>query len=361
MDEIIRLDRGQKIADALSNVQKVRAREDKKSRERKQVEKGILSDGKFAELGRAIQQKGFQDVLKTTLGTGYSEQGILRNITNEDLIEFDRKINALQKHYQGGIKPHQVINAALAIDRSRASKEIPWAHPIASRYLPAKKSLVVSFTTAASGQNGTNKHFTNVEFIQFKDIITHRLMLIASEDQARADAKALKDSLIKFDCDCGRHTYWYRYIASIGKFAYLGTNPIGREETGFPKIRNPQLKGIACKHILRTMQTILNGKGFEDFMVKAIMKQYGNLDTKKTTTTQTTQKAMKAAIAEQKGANIGVLSEGERKIAPRLLAKYRQALENGRLTRYQKDQRTKQQRLAALAKIHQSGEVGNVG
>lgn len=355
MDEIIHLGRRQRIATALSDVQKVRAREDKKSRERKQVEKGILSNGKFAELGRVIQQKGFQDVMKTTLGTGYSEQGILRNITNEDLIEFDRKIEALKKHYQGGIKPHQVINAALPIDRGRASKEIPWAHPIASRYLPAKESLVVSFTTAASGKNGTNKHFTNVEFIHFKDIITHRLMLVASEEQARADVNTLKDSLIKFDCDCGRHTYWYRYIASIGDFAYHGEKPMGRKETGFPKIRNPQLKGIACKHILRTMQTILSGKGFEDFMVKAIMKQYSNLDTKKITTTQTTQKAMKMAIAEQKSTNAGVLSDSERKIAPKLLAKYRQALENGRLTRHQKDQRTKQQRLAELAKIHQSG------
>lgn len=350
MDDIVKVGKGQKIADVLGNMQKVRAREEKKSRHRATVEQGILSDGRFAELGRAIQQKGFQDILKTTLGTGYSEQGILRNITNEDLVEFDRKINALQKHYQGGIKPLQVINAALAIDRARASKEIPWAHPIASRYIPAKQSLVVSFTTAASGKHGTNKHFTNVEFLQFKEIITHRMMLTPDPAQAQADVKALQSSLIKFDCDCGRHTYWYRYIASIGKFAYLGTNPIGREETGFPKIRNPQLKGIACKHILRTMQTILHDKGFQAFMHKAVMKQYQYLD--KANITQTTKKAMQAAVSEQKSANMGVLSDGEKKIAPKLLAKYRQALENGRLTRYKKDQRTKQQRLAALANFH---------
>ena len=51
----------------------------------------------------------------------------------------------------------------------------------------------------------------------------------------------------KFDCSCDRHRYFLRYVATIGGFN------AGRDETGFPKIRNPGLKGVACKHVLRVM------------------------------------------------------------------------------------------------------------
>lgn len=333
-------------------LQKLRAKEEQFSRNRKRVEQGILSDGKFSTVAKAIQQNGFQDVLKTTLGTAYSKQGLLRNITHEDLIEFDRKINALQGKYQGGIKPSFVINASLPIDRQRASKEIPWSHPISSRYLPNRKSLVVSFTTAASGKNQESKHYVNVEFTQFKEIITHRLMLEPNKEQATADIKALQDSLIKFDCSCGRHTYWYRYIASTGKFAYVGSNPIGREEIGFPKIRNPQLKGLACKHVLRTMQTILKERSFQQFMLKAIMKHYKNLDTTKAITTQTTKREMEASIKRQHKAEKGILSDKEKNIAPELWKRYQNMLANGRMMRSPKDKRTKEEKLALLNKFN---------
>jgi uncharacterized protein YlbG (UPF0298 family) len=53
---------------------------------------------------------------------------------------------------------------------------------------------------------------------------------------------------IKFECSCGRHTYWYRYMATKGGWG------LGIKEERFPRIRNPQLKGICCKHVVRAVR-----------------------------------------------------------------------------------------------------------
>ncbi len=73
----------------------------------------------------------------------------------------------------------------------------------------------------------------------------------------------LTKSYLKFDCDCGRHRFWYRYISTIGGFN------AGRDETGFPKIRNPQLTGVACKHVLRTL-TAIQQPAFRAFLMRAV-------------------------------------------------------------------------------------------
>jgi hypothetical protein len=55
---------------------------------------------------------------------------------------------------------------------------------------------------------------------------------------------------ISFDCDCGRHQYWYRYLATIGGFA------LDPKEFAFPKIRNPKLQGCCCKHVIKTLAVL---------------------------------------------------------------------------------------------------------
>lgn len=340
--------RGLKLAHHLQNMQKQRARGEQQSRNSEQAKLGILDRKKANDMG----QTGFFDLL-TTLGNGVSQQGLLRQLEPADLQEIARKQQALRGKYTQGILPSQVINAALPVDRQRANDEIPWSHPTFANYIPANKSLVVMFTTAASGKYKEQQHFVSVEFCEFDRITGHFLIPTNSKEQAELDAKALTSTLIKFDCDCGRHTYWYRYVASTGGFAYIGTKPKGREETGFPKIRNPQLKGIACKHVLRTMQSLQRDRGCIQFLAKAIQKQYKvNAGTAKNTQTQTTKNAMQAAIKRQNKANTQVLSDKEQRMSKRLLDRYQTALRNGLLTRNARDKRTPKQKLATLAKIH---------
>lgn len=340
------------ILSHLKTAQRVRARNDAINRERESVKQGILDQPRMNQMKKQ-QDIGFFDLMKTSLGNEISPQGLLRQITPEDLEVLAKKARGLLGKYRGGILPSQVINAALPIDRQRASTEIPWAHPTHARYIPQSGSLVVSFTTAASGKYKEKSHFVTVEFCEFHSITGYFLAPDAPKTQAQEDVKRLKNSLIKFNCDCGRHTYWYRFIASVGNFAYIGTNPLGRKEGGFPKIRNPQLKGIACKHVLRTMQA-LNSKGTYDFLMKAVLKQYKTADAEKTISIKTTTRDLAASIKRQNKAQAQneILSDKEQRLNAKLKSRYQQALTSGLLMRNPRDKRTSAQKLAALAKIH---------
>ena len=59
---------------------------------------------------------------------------------------------------------------------------------------------------------------------------------------------------ISFECPCGRHQYWYRYMATLGKYAI---EPL---ETGFPKIRNKGLFGCCCKHVLKVLNDLVSNR-----------------------------------------------------------------------------------------------------
>lgn len=341
-----------RIADHLRREQKALMRSEVLRRNQSDVVKGILDRPKAAE----INKSNFFDLMKTTLGNEVSPQGLLRQLEPQDLQVLARKANALRGKYQGGIRPSMVINSALPIDRQRASDEIMWSHPTFAKFDPKTKSLIITFTTDASGRHRENKHFVTVQFCEFDKVTGHWLTPENPKEQANEDLKLLKDSLIKFDCDCGRHTYWYRFIATTGDFAYVGSSPIGRSETGFPKIRNPHLNGLACKHVLRTMQAILKERGTHQFIIKAILKQYKVGDSSKSAKVQTTKRDFERSIKRQmneyaKGSN-EVLSDKEKALGDKLRARYKQALKNGILTRSPRDKRTGKQKLATLAKVH---------
>jgi hypothetical protein len=193
-------------------------------------------------------------LLSTTLG------GIHRPLTSEDLITFKRNAEALGKRYKGGITAKQVIDRSRAIDRERANTEIRVAIPHQS------KGSTVHFITNAGPKSDVTRHHVLVDFLDMG-------AAIASPSKPGELVKMVAAGALRFDCDCGRHRYWYRYIASIGRFA------AGRIETGFPKIRNPELHGVACKHVLRTMQ-VLGTPLIKGYIEKMILKARGGFDKK---------------------------------------------------------------------------------
>lgn len=182
----------------------------------------------------------FNRALMTTLG------GKARVITDDDLKAFARNIDVVKARYSQGITPQQIIDWSLTEDRERANKEIPLCAPF------SRKEGVQRFMTNASKGSPVVNHYVTVEFLNFNDLVTQprKVGLKLSREQ-------LAKGAVKFDCDCGRHTFWFRYLATIGKYAH------GRQENGFPKIRNPQLQGVACKHVLRVMQFINSPLGVQ--------------------------------------------------------------------------------------------------
>lgn len=171
-------------------------------------------------------------LLKTTLG------GQVRPITLDDLKHFSYLANRLGKRFKGGITARGVIDASLPADRERSNAQIRTAVVVKAQ------AGMLHFVTNAGPGSDVVRHHVHVEFPAFK-------AFSASPQDPRKLARPLLDGPLKFDCDCGRHRYWFRFIATKGGFA------AGRPEVGYPKIRNPKLVGVACKHVLRVMAALL--------------------------------------------------------------------------------------------------------
>lgn len=170
-------------------------------------------------------------MLSTTLG------GQIRALTHEDLGAFRDNVRALGKRYRGGITAKSVVDLSLPGDRDRASVQIRTAVPVQAR------GGRVHFITNAGPDSEVTRHHVHIELLNWS-------ASISSPAKASEMAKFLATGPLKFDCDCGRHAFWFRYIATIGQYNS------GRHETGYPKIRNPKLVGVACKHVLRVMQQL---------------------------------------------------------------------------------------------------------
>lgn len=216
--------------------------------------------------------------LFTTLG------GAFRPVTMDDLIAFRAAMHDIQRlHGQrkgnvpvtgagGGILAKQVVNLSAPEDRARASREIHRIIPISN------KGGVVHISTNASAKSDVSRHHVMVQFLDYDKVL-------ADGNSSLEAARRMLAGKLRFDCDCGRHTFWYRYIASIGNFNF------GRPEDGFPRVRNPKLMGIACKHVIRVMATITEGATFNLFAKRMIETGRRTLSNKRTAVTVKEQQA----------------------------------------------------------------------
>ena len=168
-------------------------------------------------------------LLATTLG------GEVRALTAADLQTFKRQAEALGKKFRGGITAKAVIDNSTQADRERSNREIRVAIPY------QRMGSNVHFITNAGPRSEVVRHHVHVQLLNID-------AAVASPAKASDLVRMVVDGGLKFDCDCEHHQYRFRYIASIGRYN------AGRTETGYPKITNPNLIGIACKHVLRVMQ-----------------------------------------------------------------------------------------------------------
>lgn len=140
---------------------------------------------------------------------------------------------------------------------------------------------LLHFQVSASPQSNYTHHQVKVRLEEWDSQLDG---LEADKTYLQA-AKGAATGRVSFTCDCGRHRYWYRYLASVGHFAL---DPL---EGVFPKIRNPHLTGCCCKHVIKTLAVLLSPliqmrlskemenqakkKGFITRMVKKVTGQTG--------------------------------------------------------------------------------------
>ena len=163
----------------------------------------------------------------------------------EDLKKFDEQARKRRKEYGisgKGVRVDQLIASSRTVDIDRSKKEIRSA--ILYRVFSSKNGMLLHFRVSAGPDSKHTHHQVKIRLDEWDEHLDD-----SSVKLSRAVENIL-DGRISFDCDCGRHQYWYRYLATIGGFA---VSPL---ERAYPKIRNPNLTGACCKHVLKTLATL---------------------------------------------------------------------------------------------------------
>lgn len=248
-------------------------------------------------------------VLQTTL------DGAKRDITSKDLVAFRKNMEAVRKKFNKeliGIKASQIIDNSTAVvsgkeaDIKRAIREITLATPISF------SNGKVRFITNASKNSKSTRHHVTVVFLEYQ------VESILASSSSKLSAQRLRKGNLRIECDCGRWRFWFRYIATIGNFN------AGRKETGHPKIRNPLLKGVACKHLIRVSSEIQKGGAVQVFLAKAMEKAKNSAQSK--SVLRVSQKEADRLIKNQKRRTTGNdIKTSEAKALKRLALKSKTA------------------------------------
>lgn len=222
-------------------------------------------------------------VLEKTLGTSavlMGQQSVA--LSAKQIQAFKGNIKTVQANFRGGITAQQVLDFSAHIDKQRAQKEIRVSMPVQA------KAGRVQFLTNASLKYKETKHYVTVEFMSYEAAVA------GAQGSPLTMARWLRQEPLKFDCDCGRHTFFYRYISTIGAFN------AGRPETGYPKVTNANLTGVACKHVVRTMAEIAQGAHVTAFLSRLIEKgrAAGRPSDIKKTANKITQREMEEQAAK---------------------------------------------------------------
>lgn len=194
--------------------------------------------------------------------------GKIRPLTQDDLKQFSYNVQMLRKGAKkskmlGGITAKQVIDKSWDGDRKRAQDQIRLANPTHYRAVTEgggqATSLMVGFMTNAGPDSDFTHHNVNVQFLDFGAVV-------ASPAHADKIVTQLVKGRLKFECNCPRFKYFFRYVCTQAEIV------AGRQESAFPKIRNPGVTGISCKHGLRVMQTIMSSPTFKRYAANLIQK-----------------------------------------------------------------------------------------
>lgn len=180
------------------------------------------------------------ELLEFTLGDTKRNRELKKTLNRAVLEAYAANVKAASNRFLGGITPKEVVNQSRLEDIKRANNQIFLASVF------KRKGNVINFLTNAGPDSKDKYHYVTVQLLDYPNLLLAR----TKAPPITAVKEAVINGKIKFDCDCGRHQYWYRFIASIGKYNY------GLDENRYPSTRNPQTTGVACKHALRVMHYI---------------------------------------------------------------------------------------------------------
>ncbi|EKN4689586.1 phage tail protein [Yersinia ruckeri] len=195
-----------------------------------------------------LKNKNFDDVL----ALGKKRDGTF--FTAEDLKGFENNRKQVRSSFDtktAGITYAQLITNCVSIDVKRANNAVDDGSGIKMASFIGMEHSVAIISVTASDRSEDKHHRVKIRFEEWDTAMED---LSDKEKNTSRVVRQLCASRMSFDCDCGRHKYWYRYIATAGNFAISPP-----KEYVYPKIRNPNIKGVACKHVIHAMTRMQAG------------------------------------------------------------------------------------------------------
>ncbi len=182
------------------------------------------------------------ELLEFTLGDTKRNNELKKTMNEAVLDAYLANVKKVSTKFLGGITPTDVINQSRREDINRANTQIFLASVF------KREGNIIKFVTNAGIGSPDTHHYVSVQLLDYPELLLGRTRAPSVVDVK----KAVIDGKINFDCDCGRHRYWYRYLATVGKYNF------GVDESRYPSTRNPKLTGVACKHVLRVMKHLMS-------------------------------------------------------------------------------------------------------
>lgn len=167
------------------------------------------------------------------------------SFTYNDLVDIEKKRNSFEKRYNrktAGISFLEIMAGSREIDIKRANNQVNDGSGITSANLVIIKGGTLTFRVKASRKNGKDDHRVIIRLENWDDELVDATP--TRKGYQTATSNAVRDRM-SIQCSCGRHQYWYRYLATIGNYCVAPP-----KEFSPPKQRNPNFSGVACKHVL---------------------------------------------------------------------------------------------------------------
>lgn len=186
----------------------------------------------------SLTRKSIADLIKL----GGKQDGT--PFTKDDLLSFEKARNSHKEQLSSknaGVKYSQLIANSRGIDVKRSNNSVNDGSGITKALLSGIKSGTILVRVKASSKSVHQEHMVKLRMDQYDDYLQD-----PPAGNYKNAAKEAAKGRLSIDCDCGRHQYWYRYMATAGNYCVAPP-----KEFSFPKIRNPELRGLACKHVLK--------------------------------------------------------------------------------------------------------------
>lgn len=183
-----------------------------------------------------------------------------RLITPADLAHFKKEVEALGDKARRGLTAKEALGLSRTLDIERAKAQIRYSMPV--RLQAGKVHLV----TDSGPDSKVTRHHINMEFALYSTALSR------PGTPSQVAQWLMKESPLRFECDCQHFRYYLRFVATAGGWV------TGRAEHGLPKLTNPTFDGACCKHLVRVMTDVQMSVGLRQRVAQMVEADRARID-----------------------------------------------------------------------------------